>query len=114
MKLLLPIATLVALSACVGEPPPAPAAPYLAVGTDSAWNLIIDQREITFIQPNGVQVRQPKPQVIIGVAGEIYQTARINVNIVHGSCTVPGSGRTYRDTVQLGVDGRSYTGCGGQ
>ena len=33
--------------------------------------------------PDAQPVRQPTPQVIIGFAGEIYQTPRINVNIVH-------------------------------
>lgn len=107
------IPLLVLGSACVGPPPPAPAAPYLAVGTDSAWSLIIDQRDITFIGPNGTQIRQPKPQAIIGVAGEIYQTPRIGVNIVHSPCAVPATGRTYRDSVQVDVDGRRFNGCGG-
>ena len=113
MKQLVLAAALLATSACVGAPPPAPVAPYLAVGTDSAWNLIIDQRDITFIGPGGTQIRQPRPQAIIGVAGEIYQTPRINVNIVHAPCTVPASGRAYRDQVQVDVDGRRFTGCGG-
>lgn len=113
MKHLIPATLLLATAACVGDPPPAPEAPYLAVGTDSAWNLIIDQRDITFIGPGGTQIRQPKPQAIIGVAGEIYQTPRISVNIVHAPCRVAASGRTYGDQVQVDVDGRRYTGCGG-
>lgn len=113
MKKLASIPLLMTLAACVGAPPPAPVAPYLAVGTDSAWNLIIDERDITFIPAGGAQIRQPRPQVINGIAGEIYQTPRINVNIVHSACRVPSSGRAYRDQVQVDVDGRRYTGCGG-
>lgn len=113
MKRFLLAPLLLSVTACVGDPPPAPSAPYLAVGTDSAWNLIIDEREITFIPAGGAQIRQPKPQVIVGIAGEIYQTPRIGVNIVHASCAVPGSARTYRDRVQVDVDGRRYNGCGG-
>jgi uncharacterized membrane protein len=51
--------------------------------------------------------------VIHGIAGEIYQTPRINVNIVHGTCSDGMSDRTYPDKVQVTVDGRRFNGCGG-
>jgi uncharacterized membrane protein len=97
--------------ACVPPPPPAP--PYHAVGTEPFWNLLIDERDITFIQPDAVPIRQPRPQAIIGIAGEIYQTPRINVNIVHGQCGDGMSDRVYPDKVQVTVDGRRFNGCGG-
>ena len=53
------------------------------------------------------------PQVIHGIAGEIYQTPRINVNIVHGQCSDGMSDRIYPDRVQVTVDGRRFEGCGG-
>jgi heat shock protein HslJ len=75
--------------------------------------LIIDERDLTFIPAGGQPVRQPKPQVIIGIAGEIYQTPRIGVNIVHAPCNDVMSGQGYRDRVQVDVDGKRYEGCGG-
>ena len=100
------------LAACLPHPPPPPA-PYRAVGQEPGWTLIIDDRELTFLHMEGTQVRQPRPQPIIGVAGEIYRTPRIHVNIVHQSCTDTMSGQVYRDIVQVDVDGRRFNGCGG-
>lgn len=113
MRLLLPVALCAAVTACLPAPPP-PAAPYRAVGTEPGWSLIIDDRELTFIHMDGTQVRQPRPQVINGVAGEIYQTQRINVNVVHAQCNDGMSDRLYRDKVQVTVDGRRFEGCGGE
>jgi uncharacterized membrane protein len=62
---------------------------------------------------NNVQVAQPTPRVIVGFAGEIYQTRRLRVNIVHAECSDGMSDRTYRDKVQVDVDGHHYEGCGG-
>jgi len=100
----------IALGGCLPHPPP-PAAPYHALGQDSAWDLIIDDKNVTFIAAGQQPVVQPKPQVIVGIAGEIYQTPRINVNIVHGQCAL--NGRTYPDRVQVAVDGAQHEGCGG-
>ena len=113
MKRFAAIGPALLLAACMSYPPP-PAAPYRAVGQEPGWSLIIDQRDITFIHMNGTQVRQPKPPVIGGIAGEIYQTPRIGVNIVHVPCTDVMSGQVYRDRVQVDVDGRRYEGCGGE
>ena len=52
--------------------------------------------------------------MILGFAGEIYQTPRINVNIVHAQCSDGMSDRTYPDKVQVTVDGRRFNGCGGR
>jgi uncharacterized membrane protein len=107
--------TLVALpllAGCMSYPPP-PAAPYHALGTEPFWNLVIDNRNVTFIQPEAQPIVQPKPQPIIAFAGEIYQTPRINVNIVHGQCSDGMSDRVYPDKVQVTVDGTQYNGCGG-
>jgi uncharacterized membrane protein len=35
------------------------------------------------------------------------------VNIVHGTCSDGMSDRVYPDKVQVTVDGRQFTGCGG-
>jgi len=100
------------LAACV-TPAPAPPPPYHAVGTEPFWNLLIDERDVTFTELGAQPIRQPTPQVIHGFAGEIYQTPRINVNIVHGTCSDGMSNRVFPDKVQVRVDGRQFNGCGG-
>jgi uncharacterized membrane protein len=47
------------------------------------------------------------------VGGETYQTQRISLNIVHAPCNNGMSDRTFPDRVQVTVDGRRLTGCGG-
>jgi uncharacterized membrane protein len=112
MKRLAALPLIALVSGCL--PPPAPPPPpYHALGTEPFWNLLIDEHNLTFIQPEAQPITQPTPRVIHGFAGEIYQTPRINVNIVHGSCSDGMSDRTYPDKVQLTVDGRRFNGCGG-
>src|SRR3954470_118647 len=105
----LPLAA--SLAGCMTAPPPPPP-PYHALGTEPFWNLLIDERNLTFTQPDAQPITQPTPAVIHGFAGEIYQTPRINVNIVHGTCSDGMSDRTYPDKVQVTVDGRQFNGCG--
>jgi uncharacterized membrane protein len=112
MKKLIPTVAVALAGACAPLPPPPPP-PYHAVGTEPFWNLLIDERDLTFTQPDAQPIRQPRPQAIIGVAGEIYQTPRINVNIVHGQCSDGMSDRVYPDKVQVTVDGKRFNGCGG-
>jgi len=108
----LALAALPLLAGCMSYPAP-PAAPYHALGTEPFWNLVIDDRNVTFIRPDSAPIVQPKPQPIIGFAGEIYQTPRINVNIVHGQCSDGMSDRVFPDKVQVTVDGQRFNGCGG-
>ena len=110
MKQLFTAAAAAALAGCMPYPPPPPA-PYHAVGQDSNWDLIIDDKNVTYIAAGQQPIVQPKPQVIVGIAGEIYQTPRINVNIVHGQCVL--GTRTFPDRVQVYVDGVQHSGCGG-
>ena len=112
MKRLTALLLTTPLAACLPIPA-APPPPYHAVGTEPFWNLLIDERDITFTQPEAQPIHQPRPQVIVGIAGEIYQTPRINVNIVHGRCSDGMSDRIYPDKVQLIVDGKRFNGCGG-
>ena len=105
-------ASLLPLSACATSPP-APSAVYHATGTEPFWSLTIDGRSIAFTRPEGQPIVQPKPKAIIGFAGEIYQTPRIDVNIVHARCSDGMSDRTYPDKVQVTVDGQRFDGCGG-
>lgn len=113
MKRLLILLLAGTLAGCI-TPPPAPPAPYHAVGTQPGWTLLIDSHDLTFIPADGQNlIRQPTPPPIIGIAGEIYQTPRIHVNIVHAECRDGASDRIYPDRVQLDVDGRRLNGCGG-
>jgi uncharacterized membrane protein len=113
----IPLAALAA--ACLAPPPPPPITPnppggaYRAVGTEPFWSLTIDQRQMVFTAPDSQPIAQPTPRVIIGFAGEIYRTPRLNVNIVHAQCSDGMSDRVYRDKVQVDVDGRRFNGCGG-
>jgi uncharacterized membrane protein len=100
------------LTACMSMPPsPSPA--YRALGTEPFWSLSIDSRNLVFSRPDAQAVVQPRPKVIIGIAGEIYRTRRIDVNIVHARCSDGMSDRVYPDKVQVTVDGTRYEGCGG-
>jgi uncharacterized membrane protein len=112
MKRYLALPLAASLAGCLTAPPPPPP-PYHAVGTEPFWSLLIDEHNLTFTLPEGAPVTQPTPRVIVGIAGEIYQTPRINVNIVHGSCSDGMSDRTYPDKVQVMVDGHQFSGCGG-
>jgi uncharacterized membrane protein len=107
----LPLITLV--SGCLTPPAPPPP-PYHAVGTEPFWNLLIDEHNLTFIQPDAQPVTQPTPTPINGFAGPLYQTPRIDVNIVKNQrCSDGMSDRDYPDKVQVTVDGRRFDGCGG-
>ena len=112
MKKLLLIALPSAAAACAPLPP-APPPPYHAVGTEPFWNVLIDEHDVTFTLAGSQPIRQPRPQAIIGIAGEIYETPRINVNIVHGQCSDGMSDLVFPDKVQVTVDGKRFNGCGG-
>jgi uncharacterized membrane protein len=113
MKCLRILVLSTALGACMMRVPAAPPPPYHAVGTEPFWNLLIDEHDITFVAPDQQPITQRTPAVIHGFAGEIYQTPRINVNIVHGTCSDGMSDRVYPDKVQVTVDGKRFNGCGG-
>ena len=113
MKKALSILVAAGLGGCMPIPPPPPA-PYHALGTEPFWNLLIDDHDITFVEPDAQPVKQPVPAPINGFAGPIYQTPRINVNIVKNvKCSDGMSDRVYPDKVQVTVDGRQFNGCGG-
>lgn len=112
MKKTLPLALAASLGACATIPA-APPAPYHGVGTEPFWNLLIDEHDVTFVLAGQQPVEQPTPKAIVAFAGEIYQTPRINVNIVHAQCSDGMSDRTYPDKVQVTVDGKQFNGCGG-
>jgi uncharacterized membrane protein len=100
------------LTGCAPLPPPPPP-PYHAVGTEPFWDVLVDEHDVTFALSGSQPIRQPTPKVIIGIAGEIYNTPRIQVNIVHGQCSDGMSDRVFPDKVQVTVDGHRFNGCGG-
>lgn len=86
---------------------------YRAIGTEPFWDLEIGRDLIFTDRGNNISVSQPAPRPINGVAGETYQTSRLEVNIVHRQCSDGMSDRSYPDTVDVRVDGRQrYRGCG--
>lgn len=100
---------------------PAPTKPssvpagYRAVGNEPGWMLTIGEKQISYIGDYGeVRITQPKPEPIIGTAGETYRTPRLNVNIVHGKCSDGMSEYVYADMVQVTADGKQVEGCGGK
>lgn len=114
MKQIFALAGLLALTGCLSHPAPSGAA-YRAVGTEPFWGLLIDPANITFTAPHAAPVIQRTPSVINGFAGPIYQTPRINVNIVRNQrCSDGMSDRVYPDKVQVTADGRRFEGCGGE
>jgi uncharacterized membrane protein len=105
---------LVGLAGGCLTPPPPPPPPYHALGTEPFWNLLIDERNLTFLQPEAQPITQRTPVPINGFAGPLYQTPRIHVNIVKNQhCSDGMSDRVYPDKVQVTVDGRQFNGCGG-
>ncbi|HET7709750.1 MAG TPA: META domain-containing protein [Sphingomicrobium sp.] len=121
MKQLLALPLTALVAACMAYPPPPPITPgppggaYRAVGTEPFWELTIDPARMIFTdRGNNVQVTQPTPPVTVGFAGEIYRTPRIALTIVHQPCSDGMNDRTYRDRVQVTVDGRLLNGCGGE
>jgi uncharacterized membrane protein len=111
-RLFLALPLALAAGACLPIPAPPPP-PYHGTGTEPFWSVLIDERNVTFVLSGSQPITQPTPAAIHGIAGEIYQTPRINVNIVHGQCSDGMSDRTYPDKVQVTVDGKRFEGCGG-
>lgn len=107
--------TVFAAALMIGAATPALAqdGPYRAAGTEPFWSLTIDARMMTFQAPGQRTIEVATPRVINGFAGEIYQTRRMNVNVIHTSCTDGMSDRTYHDRVTVTLDGKRYEGCGG-
>jgi heat shock protein HslJ len=113
MKRILATAVALGLAGCLSHPAPPPP-PYRALGTEPFWNVLIDPVNITFIEPDAAPIVQRAPTPINGFAGPIYQTPRINVNVVKNQqCSDGMSDRVYPDRVQVTVDGRQFNGCGG-
>lgn len=117
MKQFLALAPIALLAACTTVAPagPPPTGTYRALGTEPFWSLTINPRDMVFEEANSpARIVQPTPRPINGVAGEFYQTLRLNVNIVHTRCSDGMSDRVYPDKVQVAADVRRFEGCGGE
>ena len=120
MKSLLVLLPLTVLAGCMNFPPPPPITPnppgsvYRAVGHSPEWTLTIDERTIVFQRLGQAPVVEPTPPVIVGIAGEIYQTPRIGVNLPHVGCTDSVTRQRYRDRVEVTVGKDGFVGCGGE
>lgn len=113
MRNLFALPLVVLVSGCLTPPPPPPA-PYRALGTEPFWNVLIDERHITFIEPDQAQpLRDPRPQPVVSTVGRSYQTERMTVSIARGTCSDGMSDRVYPDIVRVTVNGRQLSGCGG-
>jgi len=109
-----PLALLAAGSTVPATGAPLPVQSYRAIGNEPFWGLTITDSQMTFDDFKGpAQIVQPTPVPKRGVAGETYQTPRLHVNVVHGQCSDGISDRVYPDKVQVTVDGRRVSGCGG-
>ena len=96
-----------------GYPAPPGASDYRAAGTEPFWDLTIGRDMVFTDRGTGLTITQPTPQAVNGVAGPIYRTQRLEVNVVRKSCSDGMSDRSYPDTVQVYADGKLYSGCGG-
>ena len=99
-----------------GQPTPAPGYPagettYRAIGTEPFWDLEIGRELIFTDRGNNVSVSDPTPTPVNGVAGEIYRTQRLEVNIVHRQCSDGMSDRSYPFVATLEVAGEQRSGC---
>lgn len=97
---------------CVSIEDPLPP-PYHGLGTEPFWSLSIDEHDISFAEAGRQPISEPSPKVVIGIAGEIYGTSRIEVNIIHSKCSDGMSDRALPGQVQVTVDGKRFNGCGG-
>ncbi|MCW5647766.1 MAG: META domain-containing protein [Sphingopyxis sp.] len=117
----LPLLALPALAACAPatESPPqspggAPAAAYMALGTEPGWTLEITPDRLNYDGDYGAtKIMVPNPGAKPSPNGERYMTERLTVDITRGECSDGMSDRRYRDTVTLTADGKTVKGCGG-
>ncbi|HEX6375600.1 MAG TPA: META domain-containing protein [Allosphingosinicella sp.] len=87
---------------------------FRAVGTDSAWALVIDDARIHFLPADGpsVSVRMPRRQD--DEIGWSYETPKLSVHAFDGGCDRGETGERYRHKVGVRVGNREYEGCGGE
>ncbi|WP_205479685.1 META domain-containing protein [Sphingomonas arenae] len=88
---------------------------YRATGSSPAWELSIDRANMVYTDfSNRVRVAEPISGRAMIAAGLPIRTSRMQALITRMRCTDPVTQRSYPDTVQLTVDGRRFSGCGGE
>ena len=110
---------LLALSACLAEPPSSPgAAPatetYMARGQEPGWILTIANGRMDYLGNYGekrIIAARPDPRTTFN--GHRYETKRLILDVTHGRCNDVMSGHGYADQVMVIADGETYRGCGG-
>jgi heat shock protein HslJ len=91
-----------------------PATPWRASGSEPFWAISNDGATLRFTRADGPSVIVATPRPIVGINGERFETRRLALDITHVRCTDAMNGRQFRDTVRLVVDGRRFSGCGGE
>ena len=119
-KTLPALALFAALTGCatVGAPPQgpggAPAAAYMALGTEPGWTLEITDARLNYSGDYGeTKIIVPNPGARASTTGRNYTTNRLAVAITPMPCSDGMSDRRYADTVRVTADGKSLQGCGG-
>ncbi|PQM26152.1 META domain-containing protein [Sphingopyxis lindanitolerans] len=93
---------------------PAPAAAYMAVGTEPGWTLEITPERLSYAGDYGeTKIAVPNPGATSAANGQTYATGRLSVAIEHRACSDGMSDRRYADTVRVTADGKTVQGCGG-
>lgn len=120
-KTLPALALFAALTGCttVGAPPQgpggAPAAAYMALGTEPGWTLEITDARLNYSGDYGeTKIIVPNPGARASTTGRNYTTNRLAVAITPMPCSDGMSDRRYADTVRVTADGKSLQGCGGR
>jgi len=116
-----PLLALPALAACVpaAEAPPqspgeAPAAAYMALGTEPGWTLEITPARLNYDGDYGAtKIMVPNPGAKPSLNGRTYVGDRLSVVIKTAPCSDGMSDRRYADTVRVIADGKTLHGCGG-
>ncbi len=119
---MLPLLTLPALVACAPatQSPPqspsgAPAAAYLALGTEPGWTLEITPTRLNYDGDYGsTKIMVPNPGAKPSLNGRTYVTDRLSVVIKTAPCSDGMSDRRFADTVRVVADGKTLQGCGGK
>lgn len=103
---------LLAVSGCATTGSGGPAAdPLIARGEQPDWQLAVTPARIVFASGDGAaRVDEPNPGGLVPKAGRI-QGQRITVDSRLQPCALRST--TFTQTVRVTVDGRVWTGCGG-